>query len=580
MTQEMDTVIYPEMQDKFTPRYLNLIMAHLDACKDVCDNFGITTTLLPYMDKKTGKITGFTVKSFKNPNRKNTMDADNDDDDDGDDGFSFAYDPFWDEDDTDFEALYGGIDDEDMVPDPYPEIKNKVPDDDDELIDITKQWVGKMMSDMGICPFSAGPEKAGLPIGDVFYHVDRSSGFEDMYAAYWHEVVRLELKNEKDMSTILLITPEFCMDNVELFESFTNTLTQPLAALEIEDSIQLVFFHPQWCFRDGSARAGTEQAANYARRSPWPMINILRTNQVRAAQKGIPTGLVYKQNEKTLKSVGVDKLETMLRLRDWSDIADLKVNRREYDALKIAQDYQQTGVIKQEDQSLAHDATPAANKVNRSQVEQGNLVNVVVQAMEKRLGKAAEGSITPLTGPETSASAMAADFLLEELDRIASGGGGSDDAVVAAAVAGEASVSADQVEGSKTDEDQGKVENDVVGSKDGDDSEIEDEEDNFVASENDDDDGKEEGTVSLDDDKEEAKKYKETDELKAAKAAQMEKARQALFDEMREAEGKKPKPPMGRNDDMSDILFGKSGIKAGADEEDLFPEGMNPESFY
>ena len=159
-------------------------------------------------------------------------------------------------------------------------------------------------------------------------------------------------------------------------------------------------------------------AANYARRSPWPMINLLRTQQVRAAQKGIPTGLVYQQNEKTLANIGVDKLETMLRLRDWSDVAHVKVNRREMVALKIAQDYQQTGKVSSKDMTFENDATPAANKVDSRQIEQGNLINVIKQALEKRLG--ISGIVTPLNGPETSATVMAGDFLLQELDRIAS----------------------------------------------------------------------------------------------------------------------------------------------------------------
>lgn len=45
---------------------------------------------------------------------------------------------------------------------------------------------------------------------------------------------------------------------------------------------QLVYFHPQWVFRDGADRMGETGAANYARRSNFPMINILRTNQVPA----------------------------------------------------------------------------------------------------------------------------------------------------------------------------------------------------------------------------------------------------------------------------------------------------------
>ena len=400
------------MQDKLnTPRFLNAVLGHLDVCKDVCDHYGISTTLVPHQQADS-TVVGFTAKSFRDPGGSDTTDG----------TLEFAYDPFWD-DGTDFDNLYEGIDDEYETANPrpkekYPEIEDPVPDDDEQLVTVTKAWVAKMMSDMGICPFTQGADKAGLPLGDVFYCVDRSTGVEDMYAKYWKEVVRVEQNKERDLSTTLLIAPNFFLGNVEMFENFSNTLTQALTTLQVEELLQLVFFHPQWCFRDGGDRSGAGEAANYARRSPWPMINLLRTNQVRTAQKGIPTGLVYKQNEKTLSSIGVPKLETMLRLRDWGDISDLKVNRREMDALKIAQDFQSTGTLNKEDISLEHDSTPAANKVDRRQVEQGDLVTVLVQALDKRLGKSSSSAIAPLTGPETSASAMAADFLIQELDKM------------------------------------------------------------------------------------------------------------------------------------------------------------------
>ena len=136
--------------------------------------------------------------------------------------------------------------------------------------------------------------------------------------------------------------------------------------MKMENEIQLVFFHPKYQFRDGQvscsisittfyiviilcivmlfhsvcqhshnyslivkhsssnkssplslsfsqARTGAEMgAANFARRSPWPMINILRTPQVRAAQKGVPTGQVYKQNEERLTAVGTTTLEVRI----------------------------------------------------------------------------------------------------------------------------------------------------------------------------------------------------------------------------------------------------------------------------
>ncbi len=182
----------------------------------------------------------------------------------------------------------------------------------------------------------------------------------------------------------------------------------------------MVFFHPEWTFRDGGERSGVGSAANYARRSPWPMINILRTTQVRTAQKGIPTGLVYQQNEKTLTKIGTKSLEKMLRLRDWSDISDLKVDRKDMEALRVAQDLQTTGVVADEDKSVVFDSTPAANKVDRAQIEGGNIANVLLQALDKRLHGGPGGEAVSLSGAETSAAMMASDFLLEHLDEVES----------------------------------------------------------------------------------------------------------------------------------------------------------------
>mmetsp|Transcript_28324 Transcript_28324/g.41844 ORF Transcript_28324/g.41844 Transcript_28324/m.41844 type:complete len:502 (-) Transcript_28324:1303-2808(-) len=401
---ESSTVIYPHIAENFTPAYITRLMGHLDNCKDVCEHFGVRTNLVPYLEKE--KVIGFTAKSYAGPEG-------------ADEELEFEYDPFWDDDEI---GDYTGVDEEiegKPSQDKYAEIVNKIPDDDDEIISITKTWVSKFMSDMGICPFTSGADLAGLPMGKVFYTIDRCSGIEEVYARYWNEVVRVEASSEKELSTTLLICPEFCMDHVEYFENFSSTLTQSLTGIGMEDLLQLVFFHPNWTFRDGSDRFGEGAAANYARRSPWPMINILRTNQVRKAQKGIPTGLVYTQNEKTLTKIGVEELENMLRLRSWNKIEHVKVDRKDREALRVAQDFQETGVVKSVDLSFDGDAVPAANKVDSTEVEEGNLINVMRQALGKRLGLNEEHKVlTRLNGPETSAAIMASDFLLTELDTL------------------------------------------------------------------------------------------------------------------------------------------------------------------
>jgi hypothetical protein len=536
--QESVTVIYPQMQEQFTPRYLNLLTAHLDHCKDVCDNFGITTTLQPYVEG--GKVTGFTVKSFKRPGGR------------PEDDFDFPYDPFWD-DGTDFEALYGGIDDDDDDDDSssvaaadkrHPAIENEVPADDEEIVSITKAWVSSMMADMGVCPFTQDADRSGMPLGPVHYQVERCDTFEDAYAAYWREVVRLEQHAEKDISTTLLICPEFCLHNVELFETWSNTLTQPLSALHLDDLVQLIFFHPAWSFRDGGARSSEGMAANYARRSPWPMVNILRTKQVRKAQRGIPTGLVYKQNEKTLEAIGADRLETMLRLRDWNATAPYRVDRREMDALKIAQDYQRTGVVQETDRDVRHDATPAANKVDRQQVERGNLVRVLMQALEKRLGLS-DAPMQPLSGPETSATAMATDVLVEELETVIQKNG-------VAATATEASVKKkEKMEASTTAVKKPAKELTT----------------------------KREGRAS-----EGSNNHKrQEDRRERQRQERLEEARRAMLDDLVGGEFDRPSSsPFRGSDPLQDVMFGRGGIRERSPEDDdeNFQEGMDPRTFY
>mmetsp|Transcript_6043 Transcript_6043/g.11861 ORF Transcript_6043/g.11861 Transcript_6043/m.11861 type:complete len:620 (-) Transcript_6043:137-1996(-) len=411
------TVIFPEMEEKLSqPTFVSKLLAHLDACKDVCDNFGINTILIPYKEPSNPKkIVGFTVKSYRNPNMAGTFYGVKDASE-----MKFAPDPFWSDDE---EWDFSGLDDEDDDvmggrTNNLPEIEDLIPKEDDKIVEVTKRWVDKMMADLALCPFTKSAEKSGIPMGPVRYAIDRATTMEDAYVAYWNEVCRIEGADQDTISTTLQILPEFCMNSVEMFEQWADTLTGTLEALGIEELLQLIFFHPQWTFRDGGNRSGSGLAANYARRSPWPMVNILRTKQVRTAQKGIPTGLVYQQNEKTLGRIGTLQLEKMLRLREWSDIEGMKVDRKDMEALRVAQDLQVSGAVRDEDISFMYDSTPAANKVDRSQINAGNMVNVIRDALEIRLGKK-DGKIKSLDGAQTSAAMMASDFLLEELDFIA-----------------------------------------------------------------------------------------------------------------------------------------------------------------
>ena len=275
-TQEEAAVLFPEMTSRLgDARFFAKIMTHLDACKDVCDDFGINTILVPYQEEG---VRGFAAKSYRNPHgTAGTLSS-----------MNFAPDPFWDDEEDDDNGggplAAAGVS------------AAATPVDDDAVIALTKTWVDRMMADLALCPFTQSANRSGLPPGPVRYRVDRVVAPEDAYAAYWSEVCAVEASSARDLSTTLHVLPEFGAGNVEVFEQWADTLTGTLESLGVEVLLQLIFFHPDWTFRDGGDRSGEAgEAANYARRSPWPMVNILRTEQVRIAQRGIPTGLVYQQ---------------------------------------------------------------------------------------------------------------------------------------------------------------------------------------------------------------------------------------------------------------------------------------------
>jgi len=216
-----------------------------------------------------------------------------------------------------------------------------VKEDDDEIVlDITKKWVKAIIADFAVCPFTVEPERAGIPRGNVRYTVSRAKTLCEAYAEYWNEVSIMTAASEKDISTIILVFPEielFGEDYIN-FEIYTDILDDIMAKgnpLELHKFLNNVYFHPSFKFKDkdsqvqfvfddnGEILGTTDDIVlphNYARRSPWPIINILRSPMVQSAQKGIPEGRIFEQNGQRLDAVGSDRLQVMLDSRNWDDL--------------------------------------------------------------------------------------------------------------------------------------------------------------------------------------------------------------------------------------------------------------------
>jgi len=329
-------LLFPDAESLYDGHLMRQFGDHLDLCKECCELMGMSQNTIVMHPSTASPALQCPVPAVLIKGIVQTSEEFSDDD------------PYWNVDDDagfDFSALYND-DDESAGAAAARELEKlyQVPEEDGPIMEGMKGWVDAIIADLGVCPFTVNAAKAGLPQGVIRYDIDRSVSPEEIYRKYWQEVALIskdskETQDERSLSTTLLITPNFGLRNREFFETFSNTLTQPLEALGLEEEIQLVFFHPEWVFRDGADRMGQDDAANYARRSPWPMINILRTPQVRKAQKAIPTGLVYRQNEVTLDNIGSGRLRRWLVERDWGEVKDnFRVDRKTVPILSTAQD--------------------------------------------------------------------------------------------------------------------------------------------------------------------------------------------------------------------------------------------------
>lgn len=147
---------------------------------------------------------------------------------------------------------------------------------------------------------------------------------------------------------------------------------------------------------------------SYSRRSPWPIINILRSPQVNAVQKGVPEGKVFYKNKEALSLIGSEVLQKMLDARDWSA---LPINAP---YLKAVLANQYTSKEKQEEQPQEAEKEEEEVEIitEVESVQADNAVEPLPNAIESFYRKSEEGS--PMSPEEYRAFAENIDkWLLE-----------------------------------------------------------------------------------------------------------------------------------------------------------------------
>lgn len=169
------------------------------------------------------------------------------------------------------------------------------------MLDETKRWLKQFVLEHNLCPF-AHKDYAQNKI-----HYTCMSEHDDN--AYYDSVVAEveRLFNTAEISTTLLLWPELREFND--FLSVVGMAEQILISHGWQHDFQLAHFHPDYCFTD----TDEDDLANYTNRSPYPMLHILRVEQMAQVLARYPEPeQIPERNIAHVRQLGLAYLQALL----------------------------------------------------------------------------------------------------------------------------------------------------------------------------------------------------------------------------------------------------------------------------
>ncbi len=168
----------------------------------------------------------------------------------------------------------------------------------------TRAWVERLVIGLNLCPFAAGPTRKGL----IRYCVSRASDPEALAAELRDEILRLDATDPHALSTTLLIAPYTLADFLD-YNDFLDVADALLEALGVDGRIQIASFHPDYRFADAPA----DDVSHYTNRSPWPILHLLREDEIERAVASHPDiAAIPAANIGRMRALGEAQLRALL----------------------------------------------------------------------------------------------------------------------------------------------------------------------------------------------------------------------------------------------------------------------------
>lgn len=169
------------------------------------------------------------------------------------------------------------------------------------MIEETQHWLKLLVIDHNLCPF-AHKEYAR---NRIHYACMSEHDENAYYDSVINEVERLI--STPSISTSLLLWP--AVESFEGFLSLVGMAEQILVSHGWQQHFQLAHFHPNYCFADAPA----DDPANYTNRSPYPMLHLLRVDDMERVLAKYPTPEnIPTRNIDHVRALGSEQLKDIL----------------------------------------------------------------------------------------------------------------------------------------------------------------------------------------------------------------------------------------------------------------------------
>ena len=179
-----------------------------------------------------------------------------------------------------------------MLPEPAPPAAHADP----AILASVVGWLERAVIGLNLCPFAKGVHVKG----QVHYRLSQAEDPAELLAELQEELLALAHIDSQVRDTTLLIVPHLYADFYS-FHAFMDRADRCLRRLNLEGTLQIAHFHPQFEF------VGTDpdDITNYTNRAPYPTLHLIREESIDRAVQVFPQAqTIYERNMDVLRAMG------------------------------------------------------------------------------------------------------------------------------------------------------------------------------------------------------------------------------------------------------------------------------------